>query len=305
MKPKFKIEFVFILLVKTIINFFPRYIALKIGGQIGKILYFLDRAHRKTVLKNLYIAFKNEKSEKELNEIAKNTFIHFGKVIADIFKSLYIKKEELLKIVEINGIENLENALRNKKGVLLFSAHYGNWEIAVLRLALEHDAICWLARKMDNPYLENIISKVRQSFGSKIIYKKNATREVLSHLRKNTIIGILIDQNILEKEGLFVDFLGEKASTTPFLAIFHLRTGAPIIPMFCVPDSNYKYYVKLYPPIQFENYDPSIKNQLKITQFCTKIIEKEVKENPAFWFWFHKRWKTRPKGERSLYEDFS
>lgn len=288
-----------------IFSFFPRYIALKIGSQTGKILYFLDRPHRKTVLKNLYIAFKNEKSEKELKNIAKNTFMHFGKVIADIFKSFNIKKEELSKIAEIIGIENLENALRKKRGVLLFSSHYGNWEIAVLRLALEYDSISWLARKMDNPYLENIILRLRQSFGSKIIHKKNATREVISSLKNNAIIGILIDQNVLEKEGCFVEFLGEKASTSPSLAIFHLRTGAPIVPMFCVPDSNYKYHVKLYPPIQFENCDSSKRNQLKITQFCTKIIEKEIKENPAFWLWFHKRWKTRPKGERSFYEDFS
>jgi KDO2-lipid IV(A) lauroyltransferase len=114
--------------------------------------------------------------------------------------------------------------------------------------------------------------------GARVISKYHASRNVLQALRRNEIVAILIDQNVLREESVFVDFFNKKASTTPGLAMFHLRTEATIIPAFCYPTRDNKYT-----------------NILNITQACTKVIEEQIRARPESWLWFHDRWKSRPK----------
>jgi KDO2-lipid IV(A) lauroyltransferase len=111
------------------------------------------------------------------------------------------------------------------------------------------------------------------------------------------MVAILIDQNVLDSEAVFVDFFEKAAATTPGLATFHLRTQAPIIPVFSTPTSAYSFFVKILPPINFSPSGDYNQDVLKITQICTKIIEDQIRDNPKYWLWFHNRWKTRPDSE--------
>jgi KDO2-lipid IV(A) lauroyltransferase len=110
-------------------------------------------------------------------------------------------------------------------------------------------------------------------------------------------VAILIDQNVLRDEAVFVDFFGKTAATTPGLAYFALRTGAPILPVFCDLAPRSTYHIRILAPVLIESSGDFDRDVLKITGFCTKMIEVEIRRKPSHWFWFHKRWNTRPREE--------
>lgn len=283
--------------MKLLFAYPSRKLCLFAGRILGLIFYYLDKRHRLIALTNLTAAFGPERTSAELKRIARESFIHFGEFLAEINKFPRLKEEKKSRLFLVEGEENLLEALSKEKGVLLFSAHYGNWEIAPYFLT-KKGKMSVVARPLDNKRLETHLLKLRESLGTKVIYKHQATKQILQSLRENRMIALLIDQNVLKSQAVFVDFFGKKAATTPSLAAFFLRTRAPLLPVFCYPTSSHMYQLKIFPPLKIsleEDYDRDI---LKITQICTMIIEEQIRKNPSYWLWFHNRWKTRPEGEK-------
>ncbi len=283
--------------MKLLFAYPSRKLCLFAGRILGLIFYYLDKRHRLIALTNLTAAFGPERTSAELKRIARESFIHFGEFLAEINKFPRLKEEKKSRLFLVEGEENLLEALSKEKGVLLFSAHYGNWEIAPYILT-KKGKMSVVARPLDNKRLEAQLLKLRESLGTKVIYKHQATKQILQSLRENRMIALLIDQNVLKSQAVFVDFFGKKAATTPSLAAFFLRTRAPLLPVFCYPTSSHTYQLKIFPPLKIsleEDYDRDI---LKITQICTMIIEEQIRKNPSYWLWFHNRWKTRPEGEK-------
>jgi len=138
---------------------------------------------------------------------------------------------------------------------------------------------------------------MRTTLGAEVIYKQQAAKRILQSLRAKEIVVILIDQNVLRSQAVFVDFFGKPAATTPSLAAFFLRTKSPLLPAFCYPTSSNTYHIEILQPLQIDLSDEYDQDVLKITQICTKIIESQIRKNPYHWLWFHNRWKTRPENE--------
>ena len=154
-----------------------------------------------------------------------------------------------------------------------------------------------IARPLDNRSLEDELGKIRKKLGATVIYKRQAARPILRALEENAMVAILIDQNVVRDQAVFVDFFGKAAATTPGLAVFFLKTGAPIVPVFCYPARGGRYSLKILPPVEVAVTGDADKDVLKITQLCTNIIQDQIRENPNYWLWFHNRWKTRPEEE--------
>ncbi len=277
-----------------LIRFFPRKIILFLGRETGRLFFHLSRKHHNIAFKNLYTALGKDKTPAEIENIAKLSFQHFGKTFLDMIYLAQLKPEKRNSYLIPDGLENLQTALDKGKGVLLLSAHFGLWEIisAILSKAGKLKVV---ARPLDNPLMEKELLKLRNALGAMVISKHNASRNILQALRKNEIVAILIDQNVLREESVFVDFFSKKASTTPGLAMFHLRTEAAIIPAFCCPTQDNKYIIKILKPVEVPLSDDSQTNILNITQACTKVIEEQIRARPESWLWFHDRWKSRPK----------
>jgi KDO2-lipid IV(A) lauroyltransferase len=111
------------------------------------------------------------------------------------------------------------------------------------------------------------------------------------------MVAILMDQNVLRREAVFVDFFGRPAATTPGPATFHLRTGAPILPVFCSPVPGGRYHIQIHPPLRIDKTGDAGRDIHRITQACTRLIEEQIRLKPDLWFWFHDRWRTRPPAE--------
>jgi KDO2-lipid IV(A) lauroyltransferase len=279
-----------------VFSLLPRRLCLAAGRSIGLLAFRLDRKHRAVALGNLTIAFGKERPPSELAALAKKAFKRLGSDFADILKVSGYSREKVLRLIMIEGRNNMENALAQDKGVLLFSAHFGNWEFAPASLT-EIGRLWVVARALDNPFLEKELGRMRMKLGAGIINKFGAARPILQALGRNEIVAILIDQNVLRSQAVFVDFFGKAAATTPSLAAFHLKTGAPLVPIFVHPGRGGRYVVKIREPLSVPSSGSMEEDVLKITQLCTKIIEHEIRQNPELWFWVHKRWNTRPVDE--------
>jgi KDO2-lipid IV(A) lauroyltransferase len=291
-----KKEFFGFRILKILFFLLPRPLCLSIGKALGHLIYHIDKKHRKIALSNLNTAFGSRISSAKKKRIAKSSFRHFGGVFADIIKIQHLKKERIRKFVTLEGTVHLEKALLHGKGVLIFSAHFGNWEIATA-LVSQIGTVNVVARPLDNMLLEKEILQIRKKLGASVISKQQAARPILRALMANEIVAILIDQNTVRNQAVFVDFFGKPAATTPSLAAFFLKTGAPIIPVFCQPTQGGGYHVMIHQSLEIDVTGKEEQDILKITQLCTKIIQNQIQENPKVWLWFHNRWKTRPENE--------
>jgi KDO2-lipid IV(A) lauroyltransferase len=289
-----KTEFFGFQFLKIPFSLLPRTVCLAIGGALGSLIYHIDRKHRQIALSNLKTAFGTRISAAEQKKIAKASFRHFGSVLADIIKIQHMKRDKILRLISIEGTEHLDRATRKGKGVLIFSAHLGNWEIATAPVS-EIGKVNVIARPFDNRLLEKEFLKIRTKLGANVIHKHQAARPVLRALGLNEMVAILIDQNVVRSQAVFVDFFGKPAATTPSLAAFFLKTDAPIVPVFCYPVRSGRYHVKIRDPLSIVLTGEEKQDILKITQLCTKIIQNQIQEDPKIWLWFHNRWKTRPE----------
>jgi len=289
-----KVAHIIFLIIKYKAALFPRGISLFFGRFLGLLFFLLDKRHRNLALKNVTIAFSHSLSLAERKKIARGSFIHFGQVLMDLIKFTTLSPQKRDALLTVRGGEHLEDALRKGKGALICAAHYGNWEMGISGLA-RFGKVDVIARALDNRYIERELLAFRASSGAKIIYKNQAARETLRALKNNRIVAILIDQNVLPEQAIFVKFFGKTAATTPALATFHLRTEAPIIPAFCYPTPANTYHLQLYEPIQVTLSGNHEKDVAIITQTCTTIIEDKIRHNPLYWLWFHDRWRSQPE----------
>ncbi|MFW6139924.1 MAG: lysophospholipid acyltransferase family protein [Acidobacteriota bacterium] len=290
---KHKLEYSVYWGMKTILNILPRKTLFPISRFLGNVLFLLDKKHRKLACSNLEKAFGDQYSPQKKQQIIKNTFIHFGSIFLDFMKISGWNTEQKDRVTSEEGTEILKKHLLKQKGVLIFTAHFGFWEIAAHTLS-KHAKLNVIARPLDNPLLEKELSRFRASLGSHVIYKQKAAKPVLRALSRNEMAAVLIDQNVLLREGVFIKFFGKDASTSPSLATFALRSKAPIIPIFCYPTPSRKYHLKIMDPPEIKWSGDLDKDVRNITQICTDIIEKEITKHPHLWLWFHDRWRSQP-----------
>ena len=281
--------------VSAVLYLMPRPAVLVLGRGLGRLFYRLSGRHRRIALNNLDTAFGEEKAARERAIIARDSFGHFGQVTLETIKFSHYSRGRVQNLIEIEGLRHLEEALAGGKGVLIFSAHFGDWETMIPALS-PMGPFHVIARHLDNRFVDRRLTAVRTRMGGIVIDKIGAARPILRVLRSGGILAILIDQNVLRSEAVFVDFFGRQAATTPGLASFHLMTGAPLVPVFCLPRGR-RFLWKILPPPEIPLSGRREEDVLKITQFCTKMIEDQIRRAPGWWLWMHKRWNTRPAGE--------
>jgi len=279
--------------IQALFFLLPRKSCLGLGRFLGSFLFRADRRHRELVLANLQTAFGGEIPLEERRRIARDSFRTFGQVMTDTVKWTHLSHRKRLRLLSLEGGDHLRRALEEGRGALLFSAHFGNWEVASLAVS-RFARLNVVARPLDSRVLERWLLRFRKSLGARVISKFQAAKPVLQALRRNEVVAIVMDQNVLRSQAVFVDFFGRPAATTPAVGSFFARARSPLLPIFCHPTSSFSYAIKIGPPVQIDLSGSLDEDVLKITRHCTKMIESEIRQNPSLWFWFHNRWKTRP-----------
>ena len=266
------------------------------GSLLGRAFHAFDAGHRRLAVQNLRHAFPL-RSDAECREIARHMFEHFGRLLMVLLKFSTLTREQMLACVEFEGEERVRAAHAQGRGVLLFTGHFGFWEINALVHALALAPIAVLARPLDNPDLHDLLERVRCSTGNSVIYRRGAIRRVLRALGNNQAVAVLIDQHMQSSDAVYVDFFNRPASTTSALAALALKTGAPVVPVFALPLPGGRFRMVYEHPVD----PPATTGEQGIrdfTQRCTDVLEMYVRRYPELWLWMHRRWRDVPEGDR-------
>ena len=256
------------------------------------LFYHFSEKNRLITLHNLIRSFP-EKTLPEITRIAKNVYLNLGTTAAEFFEIPYLTRESMADWVKFEGLENYTRALSKKKGVLLYTGHFGNWELMAACFGLQGMGVNIIYRALDNPVLEDFVAWFRTHTGHKVIPKGGAARKIVKLLKKNEMIGILIDQNVSWREGAFVDFFGRPASTTTGLAALALQTGASVVPAFIIRSEDGTYKITIYEEVKITKTADYEADLFENTQKFTGIVEDIVRRYPDQYFWLHQRWKTK------------
>ncbi len=270
-------------------------------GLARKVLVFFMKKgsprHSQLISRNLALAFPDA-TQVWRDDLKEKIYSHFGGMFMDIAR-VFSRRDTgaVLEHTRVEHIEFLQRALEKKRGVVVFSAHFGNWEWIplILRDRLGRD-IYSIARPMDNPRIESRVREFREAMGSRIIYKQGSLRTILKRLAANEIVYLLIDQNTVPREGVFVDFFATKATAVTTVSQLYLKKQIPVVPVFLHYEGG-EILLDVLPEIDYPvgSEDPAA--LIELTQRLTARIEEQVRKFPEQWFWFHDRWKTRPQGE--------
>jgi len=250
---------------------------------------------RRVALRNLELACPELPASERLGRV-NACFRSLARLLCALSKFPDINQSNVRDWIRYDGYEHFENALARGKGVIFATGHLGNWELSAYAHALMSQPMSFVVRPLDNPLLDALVTRLRQSSGNTVIGRNDLIRPILRALRANRAVGILADQNVAASEGVFVDFFGRKACVDAGIARLAARTGAAVIPGFAVwSAAANRYVLKFYPPLDLAG------NELEDTQMVQSALERAIREFPDQWLWIHRRWKTRPPGEPPLY----
>jgi Kdo2-lipid IVA lauroyltransferase/acyltransferase len=207
-----------------------------------------------------------------------------------------LNRDNVGDLIRYDGLDNFQRAQGRGKGVLVATAHFGNWELSAFAHALLSAPMNVVVRPLDNRRVDALVEQRRAMSGNRIIGKRDAAREILRALKSGEAVGILIDQNTTLDEGAFIDFFGTKACAgSAFVKLAH-HSGAAVVPGYALwLEKEQRYALRFDPEI------PMTGDVLVDTQAVHSHLERVIRGNPDQYLWIHRRWKTRPPGEASLY----
>ena len=292
----YRIEY---LIVKLLFGIFQN-INLSAGKKIAYIIYFLTyrlfRYRRKVIISNLKLVY-GESLPKPLSELLKGIYKNFIFLWMEFLQNNKVVKKNLSQIFTVHNPEIFDEAYKKNKGVIIISGHMGNFEWLGQMHGQSGRKISGISKKQTNPLVNQLVEKIRLRENLGVIYMRNAMVEGIEVLKNKDLLAIVMDQDA-RKKGVFVDFMGMPSSTAVGPAVFHLRTGAPLIFLMSIRRDYGKfdaYYEEICPAAEpSEVTDQKIK---EITQLHSSVLEKWILKYPEQWFWMHRRWKTKPKNQ--------
>ena len=282
----------------------PHRAARATGAALAGYLLRAQPRWRRYAETNLKLAFPGMTAQ-ERERTLQSAVRQWGWQLAGFARFPLLTRENIGEVIEYDGLENYQRALARGKGVLFLTAHLGAWELSSFAHSLNGYPLAYLNRPLDNRRLDRLVNRYRSRFGNRPIDRRQAARAVLERLREGGAVGILFDQNVVEGDAnIFADFFGIPASTSAGLARFALKTDAAVVPGFALWDERReKYRLRFEPALDLIRTGDGERDVLENTARFNKVIEKFVRRYPGQWLWVHRRWRTRPLGQPSLYDE--
>ncbi len=269
----------------------PSAVGLAAGRRLGDLLWWALPRRRAVALDNLPRVFGGERPPAEIRRLGRRSFQHVGMNLVEACRYFLRPTHVMISRVRVEGLQHFQAAAAHGRGVLVLTAHFGNWELLAAAHGLTGVPLSIVMRPLDHPLLEDLAARFRRRSGAELIVKRQAVREVLTALRRQRMVGILLDQNATRAEGVFVPFFGSPASTSKGLALLALRTGAPVVPIFLRREPNGRHCMDVsaaLPP-------PADGEITTYTSMFNRAIEAAIRRAPEQWLWMHDRWRTRPR----------
>lgn len=280
------------------IRLLPLNLALRLAKFFGWMAFYFIPIRKRVVLENLRIAFGKEKDEQELRRIARQCYQNFAMMFVEFIKLPVMNTDQIASLItEIIGQEYFEEVGGKHGGYIVVSGHLGNWELVAQYFTQAGVPLSVVVRPMHNPLFDVEINQTRRIRGAEVIPTRGTLKELISAIKKKRVVAFLIDQDA-RKEGIFVNFFSKPASTFTGPAVLLYRYKVPILPMFTVRTTLNQHRVIFTTPIYPKDFinGNSLTEEVikKIVQVYTSVLESFVREYPEQYFWFHRRWKTKP-----------
>jgi KDO2-lipid IV(A) lauroyltransferase len=284
-----------------LLGLLPRPAARFVAARLTSVAYALRPNLRRTAMFNLQLAFP-EMTDGDRRGIVRGMVRQLGWLAAEFSQFPKLTRENIERVVTVEGAENFDAAQRRGKGVLFLTGHMSAWELSSFAHALFGHPLHFLVRPLANRQVDELVNRYRCLSGNQPIEKNRSARTILKVLGAGGTVGILADHNTIIEEGVFVNFFGIPASTTAGLAKIALRTDAAIVPVFLRWDhAKRKYILRFDSAVQLRRTADEDIDVRENTARFTGVIESYVRKYPDQWLWAHKRWKTRPPGEKPIY----
>lgn len=289
-------EYAAVQAVVATLRFSPRGIAESLARFYAGLLDRFVPRLRRTAMRNLELAMP-EMPDAERARIADGVFRSIARVFVGVARLPDLTHENIGEWIVHEGLENLREAQARGKGVLIATGHLGNWEFSVnAHTLLCGDTMSVVVRPLDNPLIDNLVRRRREMFGNRMTGKKEFVRSLLLALKAGEAAAMLVDQNNMLDQGVFVDFFGIPARTGTSFAKIAAHTGAAVVPGFALwIEAEKRYHLKFYPAVAMTG------EIAEDTQRVQAAVERAIREYPDQWLWVHRRWKARPEGQRNLY----
>lgn len=267
--------------------------AAALAGAAAKAAFGL-RVRLPVVRHSLRTAFGGEMSADGLEDLARGSYRQWCVTFAEWARIWRRDLDDVLDRVEMKGDGPVLDTLRQGRGVIAVTAHFGHFELMPLCWARRHGPINLVVRPLDNPWLDAALDRLRSRYGCRVLARRGVVREAIRRLRAGEMLGVLIDQNMIGREGVFVEFFGEPACTTSLPALLALRTGAAVFAGFIFRQAPFRHLLVFGPEIPLiETGDLRADVEANTAQY-TQAVEDVIRARPDHWLWAHSRWRTRP-----------
>jgi KDO2-lipid IV(A) lauroyltransferase len=277
--------------------------AFRLGERLGDLTYVLARSQRRVALVNLRIAFP-EKTDAERLTIVRECCRNFGRMAVEFCDMARMTGDNVAARVVFDDPAFWEEGRKiiGTTGILILTGHFGNWELLAHAMGLYGAPIHLVHRPFRNPLFDDFVNTERSRAGTVLVSKRRAALELARALKNRGIVVVPFDQNATGRWGVFADFFGVPASTHPGLARLHELSGAPVHPVFLVrQQGSPRHRIVIGEAVETVRSGDSDRDTVENTRRFNRVFEDMVRRHPDHWIWMHKRWRTRPPGESSIY----
>jgi len=265
----------------------------RFGAGLGWFAWRMLRVRRRVVLENLNRSFPDAGAD-WIDATALESYRNMGRALVEFAGFKGLRRDELMSMVDVEGLENCDVPLAHGNGAILFTGHIGNWELLGAVVAQCGYPLHVTDTNHSNKLVHGIISDLRTTQGMQIIAPSEPMSTITRLLSKNQFVAYLADQDA-RNHGIFVDFFGRPASTVRGPAMFAIRRDCPIVPCFLIRDGCDRHRAVFEKPLWADGGLRGREAVLELTQRFTLLLERYVREYPAQYFWTHRRWKTKPE----------
>jgi KDO2-lipid IV(A) lauroyltransferase len=261
-----------------------------LGRLLGALLYVFAAPQRRIIQRNLQFAFPAF-TQRKVRRTARGVFRNYGTTLVEVLQMGFFSREQILRRVKIHGFAQVIDRASVNQGIVVVSAHLGNWEIGMQVMPCFFGRPLFaVAKKFKSGMIENWLRKIRTRFGSQVLYKKGVLAEMTRIVREGGVLTVLVDM-ARRRDGVDIEFFGKKATATPAAAMLALRCRCPVVPVFCLREADGTIGIQVGAPIDMLRTRDLRRDLVVNTQRITDVVEHMVRRRPEQWHWLMKRWK--------------
>jgi KDO2-lipid IV(A) lauroyltransferase len=283
--------------MSAVLRCLSRSAAIRLADALGWFAFAILRLRRREVEENLRIAFGTRKSPGELRQVAIRTYQNSLLTFFEFVQPRLLGSIEDGCFLPIEGYEHYAS-VKGRPAISLLS-HFGNWEAVSLYAVREGVRFIAFVKLLHNPLIDREVTAIRHAMGVDILPVTASLKRAVDAVREGKWLAMLGDQDA-RRRGIFVNFLGRPASTFEGAALFSWKLNLPILPMFCAREEGPLRKLRLYvlPPILPEPGAERDAEVRRLTEAHVRALEGMIERFPDNYFWFHRRWKTKPRRSR-------